>query len=631
MTELPTGTVTLLFTDIEGSTRLLQDVGRTRYSGLLERHRALLREQLVRGGGVEVEMQGDSFHFAFASAIEAVGAAAAAQRALALEPWPEDGAVRVRMGLHTGDVDVVSRLYVGLDVHRAARVMDAAHGSQVLISAATRELVQRELQEGVALRDLGEHALKDLIEPERLYQLELNGLVADFPPPRSTARPRDRLPRPATPLIGREREREEVAALVQRDDVRLATLVGPGGTGKTRLAVQVGLDIAHGYPDGAWFVDLSALRDAVAVPAAIGQEIAGSAVDVAEYLRTRRALLILDNLEQIVAAAPFVADLLRRASRLTVIATSRIPLRLSGEHVYVVPPLGERDAIALFESRAIAAGCDVVDESAAREISRRLDCLPLAVELAAARTRLLSPAALLDRLDERLEVLRGGPRDAPTRQQTLRATLEWSYALLRPDAQTLFARLAVFSGRCSLDAAQEVCDAGLDELEELVDNSLLRMRDESVTMLETVREYALEVLAQSGEEHHWRERHARYILRLAQDEDAKFDGPDQVLALEALARDHDNIREALRWSLGPGIELELALELAVAASWFWFLRGHLQEGRGWLAAVVERAPQGRSAAMATAYMRSGSLAETQGDYAAAEGWYASVAAHRGRK
>jgi class 3 adenylate cyclase len=459
------GTVTLLFSDIEGSTRLLRRSGEA-YPELLERHRTLLREAFERHGGRVLGAEGDEFFVAFESAAAAAAAAADGQRALAGHDWPDGDAIRVRMGLHTGEPRLVDGGYVGLDVHHAARVMAAGHGGQVLVSHATRSLLG-----DVELRDLGEHLLKDLAGPQRLYQLELDGLPGDFPPLNTLDNRFTSLPAVPNAFVGRERELAEAGELLARDDVRLLTLIGPGGTGKTRLALQVASGLVDELPGGAAFVSLTPVRDWELVMPAIAQALGlreqpeESALEtLAEYLRDKRLLLVLDNFEQVADAAPLLAELLAAAPGLKMLVTSRSTLRLSGEHEFPVPPLpvppagaardagtaGQYASVRLFTERAqaVAPGFRLTGQNvgAVAEICRRLDGLPLAIELAAARVRLLPPQALLARLGDPMGVLTGGPRDVPERQRTLQKTLDWSFSLLSPGEQALFACLGVFAG-----------------------------------------------------------------------------------------------------------------------------------------------------------------------------------------
>jgi class 3 adenylate cyclase len=469
MAELPTGTVTLLFTDIEGSTRLLQELGRERYMRALSDQRRIVREAFTRNGGVEVEMQGDSFHFAFAQAHDAVAAAAEAQRALAEHEW-ESEPIRIRIGIHTGEPVPHEGLYAGIDVHRAARIMGAGHGGQVLVSERTRV----HLDSAVELRDLGEHRLKDIEAPEWLYQVGLE----PFPPLKTISN--TNLPRPASSFVGRGKELEQVLTLLRDEPVRLLTLTGPGGSGKTRLAIEAAAELVGEYSSGVFWIGLATLRDPALVTETIAQTL-GAKDELAAHIGDRELLLLVDNLEQVVEAAPELGALLERCPHLALLVTSRELLRVRGEAEYQVPPLAEPEAVELFCARAR-------NEPSAQvaELCARLDNLPLAVELAAARVKVISPAQILERLSQRLDLLKAG-RDADPRQQTLRATIEWSHELLSKEEQRLFRRLAVFAGGCTLEAAEQVADADLDTLQSLVDKSLIRQTQHRFWMLETTR------------------------------------------------------------------------------------------------------------------------------------------------
>ena len=592
--DLPAGTVTFLFTDVEGSTKLLHELGTEAYAAALLEHRRILRAAFGAHGGVEVDTQGDAFFVAFPTAPGALEAAAAAQTALA------EGPIRVRMGLHTGTPLLGDEGYVGGDVHRAARIAAAGHGGQVLVSAATAALLRSD-----ELRDLGEHRLKDLSAPERLYQLG----AGEFPSLKSLYR--TNLPIPSTPFLGRAKELDEVLALVSRADVRLLTLTGPGGTGKTRLSAQAaGLSSDH-YPDGVWWVPLASLRDPELV-LEMAAQVLGSKAGLAEHIADRSMLLLFDNFEQVVAAAGDIADLLAACPHLELLVTSREPLHVSGEQEYPVPPLAPEEGVDLFLARARAVRPDFGADAAVPEICRRLDDLPLALELAAARVKTLSTAQILARLEQRLPLLTGGARNLPERQQTLRGAIAWSYELLTPGEQRLFARLAVFRGGCTLEAAEEVTDGDLDTIGSLVDKSLMRHSEERFRMLETIRDYAAERLEASGEAEEMRRRHAEHFLALAEEAYPNLKGSPKVW-LDRLEAEQDNLRVALD-GFEATSESQLALRLAGALYRYWYMRGHLGEGRRRLDRVL-RADERPTAARARALVGSAVMA-ANGDYLA---------------
>jgi predicted ATPase/class 3 adenylate cyclase len=564
--DLPSGTVTFLFTDIEGSTRLLHALGSEAYADALMTHRALLRAAFAAHAGVEVDTQGDAFFVAFPTAPGALAAAAQAREALAAGP------IQVRIGLHTGTPHLTDEGYVGADVHRAARIAAAGHGGQVLVSFATASLVD------APLTDLGDHRLKDLSAPEHIYQLG-----SDEHPPLKTLH-QTNLPVPATPFLGRESELAEISALLGREGMRLVTLTGPGGTGKTRLALQAAASAADTFPAGVWWVPLAPLRDPALVLESAAQAL-GASGDVADHIGDKRLLLLLDNFEHLVAAAADLAPLLSACPNLALLVTSREPLHLGGEHEYAVDPLEPAQAVELFLTRALAARRDFVANGEVALICERLDNLPLAIELAAARVKILSPAALLARLEQRLPMLGGGTRDAPERQRTLRATIEWSHELLDPDEQRLFAGLAVFRGGCTLEAAEAVADADLDTLGSLVDKSLVRLRgDDRFWMLETIREFAAERLEASGEADELRRRHAAFFLALAEEAEVLV-RKDSLEWLDRLQAEHDNLRAALDGLEAAGAH-DLQLRLAGALWRFWYQKSHLVEARRRLEAAL---------------------------------------------
>jgi predicted ATPase len=557
--------VTFLFTDVEGSTKLLHELGAAAYAEKLAEHRKIVREACAARGGVEVDTQGDAFFVAFPTAPEALEAARAITEALA------SGPITLRIGLHTGTPLVTDEGYVGDDVHFAARVAASAHGGQVVLSRATRAL----LNERYPLLELGEHRLKDIPAPVAIFQLS----DGQFPPLKTISN--TNLPRPASSFVGRERELAELLARIERG-TRLLTLTGPGGSGKTRLALEAAATLVPEYKAGVFWVGLASLRDPALVAETIAQTL-GAKDGLAEHIGEREMLLLLDNLEQVIEAAPEVSGLLQGCPNLTVLATSRELLRVQGEVEYAVPPLAEAEAVSLFCERAQTAASEEVSE-----LCRRLDNLPLAVELAAARTKALSAAQILGRLSRRLDLLKGG-RDADPRQQTLRATIEWSYDLLADRERQLFARLSVFAGGCRLEAAEEVVGADVDTLQSLVEKSLVRQSGERFWMLETIREFASERLETADEAEAMRKRHANYFLKLVEGLEPSFLGPDEGHALDQLGVEHDNFRAALRFTLHTR-DVESALRLSTGGlQRFWRIRGHQSEGRRWLEeALAER-------------------------------------------
>jgi predicted ATPase/class 3 adenylate cyclase len=642
MTDLPTGTVTFLFTDIEGSTGLLQTLG-DRYAAVHDEHAAILRRAAAEAGGVEVSTHGDAFFVVFRSPLGAVRAAVAAQRGLAAHDWSPGPPVRVRMGVHTGEGTLGGDDYVGIDVHRAARIADAAHGGQVLLSEATRGLVQHALPAGTSLRELGLHRLRGIQGAERLHELTVEGLPAEFPPPRTLdARPSN-LPLQLTSFVGRE----EVIAEVQRllGHTRLLTLTGPGGSGKSRLALRVAADLLTQYRDGSCFVDLSSVTDPALVPSAVANalgvpEAAGRPIldGVKEHLRNRELLQVVDNFEQVAEAAPVIEELLTAAPKLRTMVTSRIVLALRGEQEYPVPPLQVPDperlppdvsalsaveAVRLFSERALAANprFALTEQNAplVAEITARLDGLPLAIELAATRTKVLTPEQMLSRLKRSLSILTSGSRSLPERQRTLRAAIAWSYDLLDPVEQRLFARLSVFTGGWTFESAEAVCDPeelgldALDGLTSLVDKSLVRHTDPAdggprFSMLETIREFGQEQLEAGGDLELTRRRHAEHFLRLAEEAEPHLTADDQGAWLDRCDQEHANIRAALRWAIDTG-EAGSA-QAAAGALWrFWQQRGHLAEGRRWLEEVLAMpSGQARTAARAKALTGAGGIA-----------------------
>jgi predicted ATPase/class 3 adenylate cyclase len=617
MRELPTGRVTLLFTDIEGSTRLADELG-PRWPIVVTDHNALLRDVFARHGGVEVDRQGDAFFVVFAQADAGAAAAAEGQRVLAGHAWPERRAVRSRMGLHTGEPLLMEDMYLGLDVHKAARICSAAHGGQVLLSAATQELL------AAPARDLGEFRLKDLTAAERLYQLEIEGLASEFPPPSTLTA--TNLPTQPVPLVGRRADLGAGLELL-RSDARLVTLTGAGGSGKTLLALQLAADVSSEFGDGVYWIPLAPVADPAAVEDAISTTLGAPPErgGLARFLRERELLLLLDNFEHVVAAAPLVSELLAAAPRVKVLVTSRSPLRLSGEHELPVPPLTEEDALELLVERARAVRPAFEPDEAALGICRRLDCMPLAIELAAARLKHLTASDLLARLGRSLDLLTGGARDLPERQQTLRATIEWSYRLLSAAERHLFDRLAVFAGRAPLEQAEIVCAVEgehplhvLDGLASLADHNLLRWfahpgEVPHYFMLETVHEFALERLAERGEEALLRRRHRDAYLGLVQ----QVKPVDEVAGIAALVPERNNLRAALQWSLAEDAESDETLRLAYMAWRYWFETGSTAEGRAWLEAALASARTVDAELRAQALDACALLAAEMGEFARA--------------
>jgi predicted ATPase/class 3 adenylate cyclase len=633
-----TGVVTFLFTDIEGSTRLELALGTARYAIVRERHRELLRASFAANGGTEQSTQGDSFFVLFESARSAIHAAIEGQRALARAPWPDGIEVLVRMGLHSGEAMVTAGDVVGYDVNRAARIAAAAHGGQIVISDTVRALAGGGSDGAFELRDLGEHRLKDLLAAERLAQVVAAGLLSEFPPLRSLdARPNN-LPTQLTSFVGREAELDEALRLLA--GTRLLTLTGPGGIGKTRLSLQIAASAADDFPDGIWFVPLEPVRERDLVAPTIARVVGvtdkanRSVLDgIAEAIGEGRVLFVLDNFEQVVEAAPVLPEMLARSPGLRILVSSRTALRVYGEQEFAVPGLPtppdpsrlpelERlnlpaelrhvtaatlegfDSAQLFAARArsVRPGFELTDANApaVARITARLHGMPLAIELAAARIKLLTPEQIVARLEDHLTLLTAGSRDLPERQQTLRGAIAWSYDLLEPGIRRLLNRLAVFVGGCDLDLADKVCgpasEVGIDVLDgvaTLVDQSLLRVNESDDTqryvMFDAIREYAAEMLATSGECEDIEERRSRAFLDLAEEAAPQLAGANQRHWLDRLEHEHDNLRATIMWAANRP-DPELAVRIAFALWRFWQQRGYLNEarvrlddlrGRGW--------------------------------------------------
>jgi predicted ATPase/class 3 adenylate cyclase len=651
MPDLPRGTVTFLFTDIEGSTTLWER-HRQEMAAAVDRHLALLDAAIAAHGGIHYKTVGDAVQAAFPTAPAAVAAADEAQRALRTEEWETPDPLSVRMALHAGEAEPRDGDYLAAPLNRLSRLLAVGHGGQVLLTQTVQQLCRDALPEHVELRDLGEHRLRDLLEPERVYQLLHPSLPADFPPLKSLdARPNN-LPLQPTAFLGREREVGEAVELLRRLEVRLLTFIGPGGTGKTRLALQVAAELLDDFADGVFIVLLAPVADPNLVPSVIANAIGireegGRPLRerLRDFLAARELLLVLDNVEHLVEATPIVAELLGECPGLKVLTTSRVSLRLRAEREYPVPPLAlprrnppppveqlsQYGAVRLFIERAQAVKPDfTVDNEnapAVAEICHRLDGLPLAIELAAARVRMLPPQALLARLEKRLPLLIGGARDAPERQRTLRNTIAWSYELLREDEQALFRRLAVFAGGMTLEAAEAVANPAGDldvfgGVERLIEHSLLRQDmgvagEPRFTMLETIREFAWEQLCEQGEEQEMRMRHATYFATLAEQADDEGRGPKGAVWMARCHLELPNIRAALSWTKGSDGDPVLGLRIVAALRLFWTFQ-RVAEGRDWLERLLTRGEEAPTAVRAKAMLVLGYLLVFAPDFPAAD-------------
>ena len=617
---LPSGVTTFLFTDIEGSTRLLQDLGDDAYEASLAEHRRLLREAFATHDGIEVGTEGDSFFAAFADPGLALRAALTAQLAIEGWDWPRRP-LRVRMGLHTGEAKLVGREYVGLAVHEAARISSAAHGGQILLSDTTYEIVSRSLPTDARLVDLGEHRLKDLTEAVRLFNVVHPRLAAEARPPRTLTVLPNNLPVQLSTFIGRADEIGQISSLV--DTARLLTLAGAGGCGKTRLALQVAAERSTTFPDGVWFAELASLTDGELVLRAVAEAFGlqakpeGSIEDVLlDFVCERRLLIVLDNCEHLVAAsADACSKLLSAARELRILATSREPLGVPGEQVYRVPSLdvGHHDgnldsivacdAVRLFSNRAVAADptftVDAANISVIADICRRLDGLPLAIELAAARVRMFTPTEIASRLDQRFAILTGGARTGLRRQQTLRAAVDWSYELLSDPEQLLFRRLSVFVGGFALEAAEAICsgngietDEIVDLVSSLVDRSIVVAEPHDGTMryrlLETIREYSRELLASSDEAARVWSRHLRWFADLAAKGSDGLETSDELRWAKHLDAEVDNFRQALAWSVAGGEAVD-GVRLVAAIAPYWTNHGKVADAHTWLNSTIAAA------------------------------------------
>jgi predicted ATPase/class 3 adenylate cyclase len=656
----PSGTVTFLFTDIEGSTRLWERDATTMRSAL-ERHNAILGEAIRAHSGYHFKTIGDAYQAAFADPVAAVAACVDAQRALAAEPWPETGPLRVRMALHRGPAEPSPNGdYLAPSLNRLSRILSSGYGGQVLLSSVVWETVAERLPDGVTAISLGKHRLRDLLEAEEIWQLVIQGLAATFPPLKSLEGHPTNLPQQPTALIGRDEEIARLRDLLAQESTRLITLTGPGGVGKTRLALAAAADSLETFPDGIFLVTLAGVGTAALlmpeIAAVLGvREGGGLSLEesVLAYLGGKRLLLVLDNLEQLQPfenAASTIATLLDAAPAVTIMATSRAPLRIRAEQEWPVSPLltpapgvevdGEAalaelaasPAVALFVERARAARpawrLTTANATDVAEIARRLDGLPLAIELAAARIRVLTPGEILRRLGGALDLLEARSGDRPDRQQTLRAAIAWSHELLRFEDQVAFRRLGVFSGGFTLEAAEQVLaetpDPWIDPLDAisvLVEQSLIRTEEDSLgetryRMLETVRAFALEELSRSGEDNAVRAAHARWVDAFARDADTHVLGPDSGAWLSRYEREHDNFRAAIAWAIehDPG---DLGLRVPESLWRFWELRGHYTEARGWLERALAASPDAPAPLRALALEGLGNIVYRQGDLKAA--------------
>lgn len=657
---MPAGTVTFAFVDLEGSTRLLASL-KQEYAGLLSEYYAAVEETFAPQGGRLIDRAGDGLFYGFPTARGAVAGALDVQRALADRTWPAGVTVRARIGIHTGEPATERVGYVGLDVHRAARIAACGHGGQILLSQTSRDLVASELADGVTLVDQGEHWLKDLAHPEHLYQIAAEGLQATFPPLRSLVTLPNNLPRHLNTFIGRRRELDEARDLLA--EAPLLTLTGPGGAGKTRLAVQLAAEIVDKFADGTWLIELETLSDKALVPQTVASTLGvteGTEADVTaslvRHLHTREQLLILDNCEHVVSACAGLANtLLRACPGVRILATSREALGVPGERLYPVRslslPEGARvqdiqqlagfEAIGLFVQRARAADpafqLDASNASAVVEICRRLDGIPLAIELAAARVRALSAQQIAARLDDRFRLLTGGSRTVLPRHQTLRAAMEWSFGLLPEEERPVLWRLSVFAGAFTLEAAEAVAAGGVvdrddvvEHVTRLVEKSLVNRQDDGYRLLETIREYARDHLLEAGEAEETHARHRDWYVGLIEKAaPAFFRGPESVEAVQTLEREHDNLRAALQWSLNEQNGGASALRMAGALWRFWEIRGYLVEGRQWMERVLERTSGHMSDQQADILTGAGILAAAQGDHAAAMRYHEqSLALHQ---
>jgi predicted ATPase/class 3 adenylate cyclase len=634
---------TFLFTDIEGSTSLWERYPEAMRSALAI-HDALLRRAIDENSGRTFKTVGDAFYAVFRAPDDGLAAALQAQRALHHEKWKDIPGIRVRMALNTGAADQRDGDYFGPALNRVARLLSAGHGGQTLLSQSAKSALGA-LPEQIELRDLGERRLKDLARPERIFQILAADLPADFPPLNTLEAVPNNLPTALTNFVGREREIGDVKRLLAA--TRLLTLTGAGGCGKTRLSLQVGADLLDTFPGGVWFVELAALSDSSRVPRALAvamsvreQRSKPTLTSIADTVRNKRVLMILDNCEHLIASCAEAAEtLLHACPNLRIMASSREVLGIAGETVWRVPSLMQREAIRLFCDRvtAIAPAFTFNEQngSSVIQICQRLDGIPLAIELAAARVKVLHIDQIASRLNDRFRLLTGGSRTALARHRTLRAAIEWSYDLLSDAERELLRRISVFAGGFTLEAAESICsdieDAhspaqdSLDLLSHLVEKSLVmveRTEYEAIySLLDTVRQYSRDRLLESGEIQRLSRRHLDYFLELAERAVPELHGSDQVRWLDRLDRNHENFRAALTWCQADLEGAELGLRLAAALSRFWYVRGYFEEGRSWLTEAMARAGAAkRNAEWANAFRAAGTLAMVQSDYVAARSY-----------
>jgi len=609
---LPVGTLTFMFGDLAGSTTLVEQLG-DQYAEVLAGYHQVVADATLRHDGTVVDLEGERLFSVYQDAFQAVSATVEIQKSLGDRNWPESVSVNARLGLHTGTARIGSGGYVGLDVHRASRVASSAHGGQIVVSAPVRELVEGQTENsGWEIKDLGSFALKGLSRVEKLFQVRAPGLRADFPPPRARSITRVRLPTSQNTLVGRSKELAELVEMLQRPNVRLATIVGPGGIGKTRLALSVAEDSSAEFPDGVFFVNLAAITDPdhvlLAIGAAAGIPIEGDAIDaLSSEFQDQQVLLVIDNFEHVAEGGSSVADLLGRSPGLKVLATSRVPLRIMSEYEYTLEPLGlpatgsdrpdsvsASDAVRLFIDRALAVipGFSIDEENASpvASIVRIVDGLPLAIELAAARLRMLSPGALSERLTRSLDALGSGAADVPSRQRTLDAAIDWSYQLLTREEQTLFWRLCVFQGGFTVESAQEVAveegDA-VDQLMVLVENSLIlpaQGGEGRLRMLAPIREFGLRHLHEAGEYEWMKDRHADYYVRVADGSLEDLRGTRQSVVVESFTADWNNIDVAAEWLMKKEDDASL-VRMSFGMWVYLWIGNHLKDGARYLGAV----------------------------------------------